>query len=96
MDIKELKRITDLYGYIVKPEKIDNRLVFHRIFCKENVQISLWANVWNIKSFNVYEKYTSTIHINYKDLKNFDYCKVKSLLLKDILKQVIKKNIIMI
>lgn len=96
MNIKELKQLADLYGFIVKPEKRNNKVIFHWIFNEESINISLWAMVWNINNYKHYKKYTAQINIEAQRIEDYNYSKLKFILLKDILLQVIKNNIIMI
>ena len=96
MNLKEMKKLTDLYGYIVKPEKSLNKVILHRIFYNNSVQISLVATVWNIHNYKEYKKYKAQLDIEFKELEFLNYTKIKKLLLEDIFSQVIKNNILML
>lgn len=96
MNLNKMKELTDLYGYIVKPEKSSNKIILHKIFNNNFVQISLVATVWNIQNYRGYQKYKAQIDIKIKELGILNYNKIKKLLLEDIFSQVIKNNILML
>lgn len=96
MDLKKMKELTDLYGYIVKPEKSSNKIILHKIFNNNFVEFSLYALVWNIKNYKGYKRYKSNVNIKYNEIKLFNNSKIKKQLLEDIFSQVIKNNILML
>ena len=67
MNLKKMKELTDLYGYIIKPEKSSNKIILHKIFYDNYVQISLCAFVWDIKSYKRYERYKAQINIEIRE-----------------------------
>ena len=96
MNLKKMKELTDLYGYIIKPEKSSNKIILHKIFYDNYVQISLYAFVWNVKSYKDYLRYKAQINIEVRKLRVLNYNKIKTVLLEDIFKQVIKNNILLL
>lgn len=91
-----LKQITDLYSYIIKPEKSGGKLIFNKQFYGNHLLISLNALVWNLNNCKQYKKYTAKLVIENKDIRFINYKSLKYKLLEDIFKQVIKNNILMI
>ena len=96
MEVKDLMQIADINGFVIKPEKSNRKLVFNRIFNKNFVEISLYATIWNKKEHNKYKKLKGIINMSHTELKKLKYEELKRILLTDILKQVIKKDIMML
>lgn len=96
MNLNKMKELTDLYGYIVKPEKTSNKVILYKIFNNNFVQISLVATVWNMHNYKEYKRYKAQIDIKTEEIERINYNKIKKLLLEDIFSQVIKNNILML
>ena len=91
-----LKQIVNIHDYIIKPDKNGNKLIFNKFFFKNEIEISLNANVWPKNNYLMYKSYQSKFRIPINEIQNYSYQKLKTILLSDIYKQVIKNNIMMI
>ena len=86
--LAELRKIVDLHSYVIKPEKINGKLIFDKLIKNEGCIICLSAIVWNKNDYLNYKKYTVSIKLH-KD--NFNYRKIKIVLLYKLY-YIVSKN----
>ena len=94
--LEKYRKLAELNSLIIKPEKVNGKLVYNKHFNDKEVKISLNATVWKITDWRKYKKYISVISIPIKEFKNYDAEKIKNELLTLLYKEVMEKNNIML
>ncbi len=95
-EIKEYKRITDLYSFIIKADKTGREICTYKFYNKTELIIELRATVWQINRWREYKRYISRIKIPINKINNYNQAEIKRYLTKELYKQVIKNNKLMI
>ncbi len=91
MDLLDYKRLADIYSYVIKPEKINGKLIYDRFYSDNEVTITLSATVWNFNNWKNYKKYLVSLKLRKEEIKNLKEKEIKKILLTKLYKQVIKK-----
>lgn len=91
-----LKELCELFDYIVKIDLKGRKAILDTIIFKDKLQISLLAIVWNKKDFLSYKRYKAEIYVKNEEIKKYSKKEIRNILLCDIYRQVIKKNIMML
>ena len=89
-NLKKYKKLADLHGIIIKPEKINGKIILNKFYNPDGLCIVLSAVVWNINNWFNYKKYISQIIIPYNQVNTTNYKEIKYKLLSNIYSDVIK------
>ncbi len=91
---KKYKEILDLFSYVIKIDRNNNKLNIFRYVTKEKIVFSLRARIWKLGNPNENKLIKSDIKFSSKE--NLNYLEVKKMLINDIYKRIIKNEIMMV
>lgn len=92
----ELKKVVDLHDFKIKEETLNKNSILCRFYYNNFIEISINTIVWKNSNSRNFKRYKAQIKLKNTEITNYTRKQLKTILLTDIYKQIIKNNIMMI